>query len=111
MNGLVKPVDEAAPSSELELFNGVRERRITGRQAYAEWLDGNLTSDQLTEEGNAFAASYVALGVGPYLNDYADVLARDLPTEYHVADTWENYDLLARRIDERFAAWRAAQTR
>ena len=38
--------------------------------------------------------------------DYEKLFLGELPTMYHVQDTWENYDLLKSQIDKRFAAWR-----
>jgi hypothetical protein len=32
-----------------------------------------------------------------------------LPSQYHVEDTWENYEKLKARIDERFAEWQAGK--
>lgn len=45
-------------------------------------------------------------GFGPYLDDYADLLAQDLPSLYHVADTWENCARLQPRLDSQFASWK-----
>jgi hypothetical protein len=41
-----------------------------------------------------------------YANDYDMILGGDLPTLYHVANTWENFDRLVPILDERLAAWR-----
>ncbi len=77
-------------------------------QVYKAW-DGTLTSDALTEEGNAFATYYYNGTDGqssPYLEDYEATLATDLPSLYHVEDTWENYDKIRQKIDQRFEAWK-----
>ena len=42
-----------------------------------------------------------------YLNDYGEILGEGLPTMYHVADSWENYERLKPILDRRLAAWRA----
>ena len=41
------------------------------------------------------------------MNDYDLVLGGELESLYHVQDTWENYDRMAARLDERLAAWRS----
>ena len=41
-----------------------------------------------------------------YFSDYEEVLGRGLPSMYHVADTWENYDKIAPVISSRFSKWR-----
>jgi hypothetical protein len=79
---------------------------LSGTQIY-RMMDGVLTSEDLSDEGNAFAAAYFDFEGGMYLSDYHRLLVGDLPTQYHVADTRENYELLRSRIDERFAQWRA----
>ena len=33
-------------------------------------------------------------------------IAKNLPTVYHVKDTWQNYDLLKPVIDKRYEDWR-----
>jgi hypothetical protein len=45
-------------------------------------------------------------GPGGYVADYEDVLGGDLPTLYHVADTWENFDALAPTLERRYTEWR-----
>ena len=85
----------------------LRERRITPG-SFFQFVDGVLASDMLNEEGNAFAASYFEFEKGQYLGDYDELLVRQLPSPYHVADTWENYERLKQRIDERYSAWKAS---
>lgn len=85
-----------------------RDRKLTGPGVYQEW-DGCLVDDMLSEEGNRFAAAYFDFEVGEYLNDYLELLGEDLPSLYHVDDTWENYDLLKARIDQRYRDWQASR--
>jgi len=95
----------------LEETQGFKERKITGAQVYKAW-DGCLIDYMLTDEGNAFAKYYYdgAEGQGgPYFDDYEAVVVRDLPSLYHVKDTWENYDIIKKKIDERYEAWKAQQ--
>jgi len=86
-----------------EALAALRARRITGRDFVMKQCDGTLGEDELSPEGNDFAADYYASD--QYLADYANVLSGDNPTLYHVADTWENYDRIAVVIDRRFKEW------
>ena len=97
----------------LEETQGFKERKITGAKVYKAW-DGCLTSDALTDEGNAFAKYYYdgADGEGgPYFDDYGAALVGDLLSLYHVEDTWDNYDTISRKIDQRYEDWRRKQER
>lgn len=88
----------------------VRQRRMTGRDFFFLACDGKLWPEDLNDEGNAFARVYYQDGqdmIRPdgYLGDYERLLGGDLPDLYRVADTWENFDLLAPVIDRRFEEW------
>jgi hypothetical protein len=83
-------------------------RKMTGPKLY-EAGDGCLIDEMLTDEGNRFTKDYFDLDKGKYLGDYQELLAKGLPTPYHVADTWENYDIIKKRIDERYATWKQRQ--
>ena len=82
-----------------------KNRDITGAKLF-EACDGVLTDDMLTDEGNAFAKDYFDFERGKYLGDYGELLGKGLPTIYHVADTWQNYGILKKRIDKRYREWR-----
>ena len=73
--------------------------------------DGKFTDEDLNDEGNEFAREYFDFDERRYLADYEELLGGDLPTLYHVADSWENYDCLKLRLDERFAEWRRSRIR
>ena len=94
----------------------VRRREITGRTfLFLEW-GGSFGPADLSEEGNAFALAYWQDGAGGihrdgYLADYERTLGGDLPDLYRVADTWENFDLLARVLDRRFEEWQKKRGR
>jgi len=91
-------------AQEIRAFKG---RDMSGPQVYASW-DGCLIDDMLNEEGNRFATAYFDFDHGDYLTDYEEILAADLPSTYHVQDTWENYETLKRKIDERYRQWRGS---
>jgi hypothetical protein len=89
-----------AHSAELD---AIRARTLSGREFLARLRDGELTDGDINDTGNAFTQSYYDSDI--YFQDYAEVLVGELPSLYHVDDSWENYDIMAQRINERFAAW------
>ena len=93
-------------SEELRQF---KERRITGPRLY-EILGGVLDEGMLNQEGNRFAQFYFDFDKGRFVSDYLDLLASELPTFYHVSDTWSNYEQLAEKINERFHDWQISQS-
>jgi len=83
----------------------LKERKITPGRIF-EIVDGVLASDMLNEDGNAFSKTYYYAPEGMYFRDYHATLALTLPSDYHAADTWENYDKLKATIDRRYNEWR-----
>jgi len=92
-----------------DTYTWVLNREVTGRTLLLTKLDEKFFDTLLTPEGREFTSSYYE--TNGYANDYDRVLGGDLPTLYHVADTWENFDKLAPILDERLAAWRALNNR
>jgi len=82
-----------------------KDREMTGAKVF-EACDGVLVGDMLTDEGNAFARDYFDFERGKYLGDYSELLSQGLPSMYHVADTWPNYEKLKKRIDQRYREWK-----
>jgi hypothetical protein len=78
---------------------------MTGPQVY-EKHNGCFTDDMLNDEGNAFSQFYYDIDCGRYLADYEDTLCQDLPSLYHVKDTWANYYRIKAAIDTRFLDWK-----
>nr|WKN36323.1 hypothetical protein K4G66_28590 [Tunicatimonas sp. TK19036] len=70
----------------------------------SEIWDGYLGHELFSEEGNLFTFYYY--GGGLYHKDYEELLLGDLPSIYHVQDTWENYDRIAQSIFHRLRDWR-----
>jgi len=88
----------------------VRRRTATGRDYLFAACEGALREEDLDEEGAAFARVYYQDGHGNirrdgYLADYERVLGGELKDLYRVADTWPNFDLLAKVMDLRFDQW------
>ncbi len=91
------------------LLDRLRRREITGRQFFEAACREQFAEKDLNVEGNAFAEYYYrdASGQrGAYFTDYKQVLAARLPSFWHVADTWENYDQLAPVITRRYEEWK-----
>lgn len=110
LNGLQGEFHNEESPDELA---AVRARQMTGLEFLFQACDGKFWRDDLSAEGNEFAAAYYSgeggQGYGAYIEDYEGALAHGLPTIYHVADTWAIYDVIAPVIDWRFAEWRAAR--
>lgn len=87
-----------------DLIAAFKAREVTGPEVYEFW-DGCLIDTMLSAEGNAFSQDYFDFDRGKYLADYEELLLGDLPTLYHVANTWEHYERLRERLDRRYAEW------
>jgi hypothetical protein len=92
-----------------EMLGRLQRREITPGRFLIEACDEKFTNDDLNDEGNAFAKAYFDFERGSYIADYERVLASELETLYHVADTWENFDLLKPVLDRRLDEWRRAR--
>jgi hypothetical protein len=103
MNGLAGSlhIDEFPDTLE-----SLRSRQITPGQFIIEACDEKFTDEDLNDDGNAFASAYYDLQSGQYVNDYEATLASTLPTIYHTADSWDNYDKLAPIISRQFDLWK-----
>jgi len=84
----------------------LRSRSVTPGQFFLEACDGKFTDEDLNDEGNAFAQEYFDFDRGAYMNDYDQLLAKGLPSQYHVQDTWTNFDKLRHVLDKRLDDWR-----
>lgn len=89
-------------SSAVDRF---KRRALTGPEVYEMW-GGVLLDDMLTSPGNQFAQAYYENN--QFVKDYQKLLARRLPSFYHVEDTWTNYEAIASCIDARYEAWRCS---
>lgn len=88
----------------VDALRKLRLREISGREFLITECDEKLWEEDLNEEGNSFTKAYY--DVGAYMDDYEEVLGDYYPTVYHVPDTWENYEKIAGRIDQRFKEWK-----
>jgi hypothetical protein len=88
-------------------LEALRTRSITPGQFFLTHCDGKFIDENLDDRGNAFAAAYFDFEKGRYLADYEGVLGSDLPSLYHVPDTWQSFDRLKPTLDSRFSEWLA----
>lgn len=108
-NGLIGDLHLEEDQDELKKL---KAREITGVDFLINLCDEKLWDEDFDEIGAAFAMDYYQDDNSPfparYLEDYADVFAEyDIPTLYHLPNTWENFDKLKPILDQRFAQWKA----
>jgi hypothetical protein len=103
-HGLASAVLQKYARDSLPLL---RKRKITGRQLLFSELDEKFFYGLLTKVGKDFTRDYYETEC--YIGDYAAALGCNLPTLYHVEDTWENYDRVAPLIDQRFSGWQQGE--
>ena len=84
----------------------LRARKLTPGKYFLTVCDGKLTDEDLTPEGNAFTQAYYQQDGASFIGDYQEYLAKGLASEYHVADSWANFDKLRPVLDRRLANWR-----
>jgi hypothetical protein len=89
-----------------ENLERLRARKLTPGQYFMAVCDGRLTDEDLDAEGNAFTRAYYHQEGASFIADYQEFLAKGLPSEYHVADDWTNFDKLQPVLDRRLANWR-----
>jgi hypothetical protein len=94
-------------SDSPELLASLTSRGITPTKWFIAACDEKFTDEDLTEQGNAFAAAYYGAGgslasdPNAYLADYEKEFS-EFENLYEVPDTWANYDRMARNIERRF---------
>ncbi|MFZ5726787.1 MAG: hypothetical protein ACOY4C_10255 [Pseudomonadota bacterium] len=94
----------------VELLDELRARNITPARWFIAACGEKFTDEDLTQEGNAFAAVYYGAGgnlkldPGSYLADYEGEFSEN-ESLYDVSDTWTTYDRIAPQIALRFNKW------
>jgi hypothetical protein len=102
-------VNELHELRSAESLSKLRNRQISGRRFFEAACNEQFGEKDLNVEGNAFAEHYyrnAAGEKGPYFADYRKTLAVGLPSFWHVADSWENFDKLNPVITRRFEQWK-----
>ncbi len=96
-------------SNEFNSDQSPIEEFLSGRQGILslyEWWDCCLVDNMLSDEGNAFAQDYFDFDKGQYLKDYMRVLQGNLPSEFHIEFTEDNFSRIKKVIDKRFKDWK-----
>lgn len=97
---LYSPFFEEEASNQIFRF----KRKEISCTILSEIWDGYLGHEFFDRHGNLF--TYYYYGGGLFRRDYEEILVRDLPSLYHVQDSWENYEKMKARIDFRFEDWK-----
>ncbi len=87
-------------------FERLRARKLTPGQYFLAVCDGKLTDEDFCQEGNDFTGAYYQQEGASFLGDYQEYLAKGLPSDYHVADSWASFDKLKPVLDRRLVNWR-----
>jgi len=93
----------------VEALAAVRARTMTGRDFLISQCDEKFWKDDLNEEGLAFTLSYYSGSEGQYYIDYEKVLAAELPSIYHVENSWANFDKLEPVITKAYSNWKKSK--
>ncbi|MDO4430619.1 MAG: hypothetical protein Q4B95_04885 [Lonepinella koalarum] len=107
-NGLIGELHLEEYQDELKKL---AERKITGVDFLIDLCDEKLWDEDFDDIGAEFAVDYYqddnSTFPARYLDDYADVFKEyDIPTLYHLPNTWENFDKLKPILDQRFKEWK-----
>jgi hypothetical protein len=100
-NKLYSDYFEDEASTEIYRFT----RREIGCIILAEIWNGALSHELFNDEANLFTFYYYAGGI--FKKDYNELLVKAHKTIYHVDDSWENYEMLKRRMNDRFEEWKS----
>ena len=100
-SGLHSPEYFKGNESLLEEF---RARKVTVSELYGTAGEA-LVADMLNDKGSLFTAQYFE---SVYSQDYEEVLAPGELSYELVADTWENYARMRKRLDDRYRRWSEA---
>jgi len=90
------------------VFEEFQARTATPVKLYVEW-DGILTTDMVSDRGNAFLHWYfreTRNGTCRFDDDlHAVVRAQDVPTFHHLPDDWTVFDHFSQLASDRYRRW------
>jgi hypothetical protein len=102
-----------------EEIDDVKSHKMTGGEFLIKVCDEKFTDYDLNEIGNEFASDYYEEDTkfgkkyNSFLDDYSEIFDEkaeksgfEYESFYHVENTFENYDLIKKRIDKRFGEWK-----
>ena len=93
----------------IEGISKVKTKVISGREFLFDYCDGKFWNEELNDVGIRFTEDYYSSD--QYFGDYANILANNLETVYHVENNWDNYAQLKKVLDKRFKKWNAKQNK
>jgi hypothetical protein len=83
-----------------------KKRKISGSRIYKIY-GGLLAEYMLNDEGNRFTKYYFDnFKHGLYKQDYQELLLDDLSSIFAIADNWDNFKIIKKRIDKRYKEWK-----
>lgn len=88
----------------IESLQKVKDRKMTGAEFLQKECDEKFWEEDLSDIGSEFASHYYESNA--YFGDYESVLGKDLPSLYHVDDSWENFDTISKTISQKFYQWK-----
>jgi hypothetical protein len=98
--GLYSEYFEEEASNQIFRFR----RREISCTILSEIWEGYLGHELFSNSGNMF--TYYYYGGGLYYSDYNRILVKELPSLYHVTDSWQNYDKMKLQMDMRLSDWK-----
>lgn len=98
--------EEAIEDIEADIAR-LQDRSTTPGDFLVKVMDEKFDSDDFSDAGNAFAVAYYQGddGASVYFDDVIEIGGYDGEDVYRIANTWETYDALASRIEQRFRDW------
>ncbi|GAO41385.1 DUF7832 domain-containing protein [Flavihumibacter petaseus] len=88
----------------------VKLRQKTGRDFLIEQCDEKFWDEDLSNEGLEFTKYYYeGESIGNfrnYIDDYCEILGKNVESLYQIDNTWENYEKLSPMLDYRFSEWK-----
>lgn len=99
MNDLISEELKEISKATITAFGN---KEITSVQFYRDQMDGVFTSNDVNSLGFKFTQAYFDFEKGSYLADYENTRALDLPSLFHIADTWEHFHEISDVIDMRW---------
>lgn len=94
-------------------IDAVLKREITGRDYLLRNCNSQITDEDLSDTGRAFAFDFYCddEGYREYIELYDKTFCKKLSSFYEVRDTWENYDKISEAIDQKFGKWASKRSK
>jgi hypothetical protein len=93
----------ADPEVPADAVEAVRTRSMSGRDFLLKCCDGKLFSGLFTAQAADFSERHYE----GFIEDFQRLLCQNLPSNYYVEDTRENYEIMAAALDQRWARYAA----